>query len=187
MSAKKLNKAFDITGLIWNDRAKALAAFKETGTEITYDDGEEGEARAGYDGERNILLSEALKRFAYDKREHIDGRSLPRAGVGAARPGTASKADFTTIKEKVDFINLHGGETYERLVTHTPMQSSAVVTQRDFDLLPRSEKVRRISEDETCRAKLPRGVAPTPNEGKRTQKEIMDDNLAKHIASTGVR
>lgn len=152
--AQKLNAAFDATGIKFNDRAQALASFKE-GREIVYD--ESGEPCTRYDSEY-LPLSDALTRFAYDRRDLVDGRTLPRQGAGSARPGTLSKADFTDVKSKVEFIREHGEDAYARLPL-TGVGTSEVKTRQDFMKLPREEKVRRYAADPECFNKLP--SAPT--------------------------
>jgi hypothetical protein len=180
----KLNEAFDQTGITFHSRPVALAALKATGSEVVYDDA--GEPFTRYDSEY-LSLSDALTRLAFDQREtRVDGRTLPRNGAGSARPGIASKSDFTTVKERSDFITKNGFDAYERLPL-TAIDSSEIRTQADFLKLPSKERSRRYGIDPDCFAKLPKAEAPHPFQKALDQKENMKANLAKHIASRGTR
>lgn len=142
--AKALNTAFDATGITFHNRAESLAAFKES-REIVYDDD-------GYDSEP-LLLADALARFAYDNRQYVDARTLPREGVGASRPGTLSKSDLD-LKGKLEFIKTHGGAAYEAL----PLKSQPtreVKTREDWYRLPRAERVRLTGKDPDFLANYP--------------------------------
>jgi hypothetical protein len=150
--AELINAAFDAAQVRFNDRATALAAFKE-GREIIFED---GQPYTRFDSEY-LPLSDALLRFGYDRHELVDGRTLPRTGAGAARPGLASKADFPTVKDKVDFINKNGEDAWARLPL-TGVAGTEVKTIADWKRLPLSEKVRRVNADPDAVRKL----APTP-------------------------
>lgn len=153
--ARKLNEAFDKTGVSFHDRAAALAALKSDGREIVFDDA--GEPSVLYDNHQ-MPLSDALLRLGYDRRELVDGRTLPRQGVGASRPGLASKEDFKTVREKLDWIAANGADAWERLPL-TGVQSAEVRTKQDWYKLPRAEKVRLTALDPNYFDKLPSAPA----------------------------
>jgi len=172
----KLHEAFEGTGITWNNRAEALADFRQ-GREIVYED---GEPQVRYDGEF-LHLKDALLRFGYDRRDLIDGRSLPKTGIGTARSGQASKADFETLASKVAYIREFGEDSWAKLPMKAPTGNGEVLTQEDFAALPRAEKVRRIRLDPDCNAKLPRSAV-----GRSAQQGITHhEALAKHVASRG--
>jgi hypothetical protein len=172
--AIKLNESFDKAGLTFHSRADALGEFRQ-GREITFD--QDGEPSVTYDGE-NLPLSAALLRFGYDRRDLIDGRSLPRNGAGKARPGLASKSDLKTFKEKAEFIKQFGGAAYEALPL-VGVQSSEVKTRQDWMKLPRQEKVRRLAADPEAFNKLP-NAAPT---GRVNGSLINQTGIDKHRAA----
>jgi hypothetical protein len=136
--ADTLNAAFDATSIKFHDRAQTLATFLNNGErEITYD--ESGQPFAKYDSEI-LPLADALKRFAYDDKLGLcDRRTLPREGVTPSRPGIASKADFATLREKLDWLAVNGDEAYA-LLPLTPPVSGEVLTREDYYRLPRSQK-----------------------------------------------
>lgn len=138
ITADALNAAFDQTAIKFHSRADALAQFKGDGQrEITLAD--DGQLYAMYDSEI-LPLADALKRFAYDDQTGVcDRRTLPRGGVSPSRPGIASKADFATVRDKLDWIATNGGDAYERLPL-TPPVSGEVLTKQDYYRLPRAQK-----------------------------------------------
>lgn len=149
--AQKLNEAFDQTGVRFHDRPTALQALTADGREISYDDN--GNPSVAYDGEV-LPLKDALSRFAFDNRQHVDARTLPREGVGTARPGTLSKADFPTVADRVALIRERGIEFWENLPAQNH-DTKPVETREDFYRLSRAEKVRRIAADPDILTKLP--------------------------------
>jgi hypothetical protein len=166
-AANAINQAFDATGVTFHDRAAALAAFKE-GREVVFED---GQPFALYDREF-LPLGDALKRFAYDQRQHVDARTLPRTGVGTSRPGIASKADFPTVAEKIAFVNLHGADAWEKLPL-TGIGSKEVVTVADFRRLPLAEKTRLINADPDYLYKLkPSPGLPQPGQARINHEAI---------------
>ncbi len=143
-----LTAAFDTSGLIFHDRPATLAAFRAD-REIVYED---GAPYALYDGVV-APLSEQLAKFGADNRTFIDGRSLPRHGVDASRPGDLSKADFKTVTEKVAFITEHGGDAFERLPTQK-RDTSELKTFTQWLKLPITERVRLTNLDPNIIGKL---------------------------------
>jgi hypothetical protein len=182
--ALAIHTAFDTTGINFHSRPDTLAALKATGSEITFAE-EDGLPYCRYDGE--ILdLASAISRLAMDNKSLSDNRTLPRNGAGAARPGIASKSDFTTRKDASDFITKHGFDAYQRLPL-TAIDSSEIRNQADFLKLPPKERSRRYGLDPNCFAKLPKAPAPNPNEKATSQKQVMADNLAREVAKRGKR
>src|SRR6185437_10748659 len=110
----------------FHDNSSALEALKADGREIHF---EEGRAYVNYDSEI-LELSDALLRFGYDRRELVDGRSLPREGAGASRPGIASKADYTTA-QKVQFISENGLAAWEKLPS-SGIGSAEIASKADW-------------------------------------------------------
>lgn len=137
-----INAAFDATGVRFNDRSTALQSLLADGREITY--AEDCSASVAYDGE-TLPLEEALSRFAFDNRQHVDARTLPREGVGTARPGILSKADFPDIQSRVKFIQENGARAWENL-PYQNFDSKPVTTRDDWYKLSRQERVRRIEQ-----------------------------------------
>ena len=164
-----LHAAFDASGLIFHDRAAALAAFKE-GREVIY---EGGKPHALYGGVVQPL-SEALAQFGADNRALIDGRSMPREGV-TGRPGNLSKDDFTTVAEKSAWISEHGGEAYEKLPTHRA-DTSELRTFEQWVKLPLAEKVRLTKIDNDIISKL--------QATKPARQGVDGATLAEHNART---
>jgi hypothetical protein len=177
----KLNEAFDKSGIIWHDRAAALAKFRE-GREIVF---EEGEPHVQFDSEI-LELSDALKRWAYDIRdpELFDGRSLPRTGVGLARPGIASKSDFPTIAEKVAYIQTHGEDSWARLPLTGIGASGEVKTFEDWKRLPSAEKIRRLNADPSVIQKLTKAGSTA---GRSNVAYINHELIAKQQSIRGKR
>jgi len=149
--AAVLNAAFDSTNIKFYDRSVALAALKADGREVVFTD--DGTARIHYDGEQ-LDLADALTRLGFDRRELIDGRTLPREGAGTARQGTLSKADFPDVQSRVKFIRENGAEAWEKLPT-VNHDTKPVTTREDWYKLSRAEKVRRIASDPHAFSKLP--------------------------------
>jgi hypothetical protein len=154
--ARALNEAFDAAQVRFNDRSAALAAFREN-HEITWED---GKPFTRFDGEVQ-LLSSALLKFGFDRRDLIDGRSLPRSGAGASRPGVDCKTNYKTVQDKVAYVNAHGTDAWERLPISGPV-SNEIVTQADWYRLPRSERVRLTALDPDHFAKLAPAPKPRP-------------------------
>ena len=97
-----------------------------------------------YDGDV-LALSKALHRFAHDRRDLADGRSLPRNDEGRGRPGVASRADFKTVAEKTAYIQKHGVDAFERLPATAPV-TKEIQTRQDFFKLSTAEKPRTQDE-----------------------------------------
>jgi hypothetical protein len=156
--ARAMLAEFDATGVTFHDRVATLAALKEGGRDVVFDD---GTPKIVYDGEL-LPMRDALLRYAYDNRSACDGRTLPRTGVGTSRPGLAAKSDFTTTREKLDYIGQHGSEAWERL----PLKgasTSEVLTREGFLKLPRQERMRRYAADPDVFAKLAPAPKPRPS------------------------
>lgn len=139
--ADTLIASFDATNIKFNDRSAALEAITE-GREITYD--EAGNPSIVYDGQ-TLPLSDALTRFAFDRRDLVDGRTLPKQGAGGGRVGTLSKADLVDYKAKAAFIAENGGDAYERLPLKPPA-STELKYREAYYALSRSEKVKLIEK-----------------------------------------
>lgn len=150
--AARINLAFDQTRITFHNRAEALAALKDGGREIIA--GEDDKLYVTYDGEC-IELSDALTRHAIDNRDLCDRRTLPRNGA-VGRPGTASKADYTTAADKAKFIAENGIEQWEKLPLKPPV-TGETLTKQSWYKLPRAEKVRRLAADPDAFNKLPAG------------------------------
>jgi hypothetical protein len=177
VEARKINEAFDRTGINFHSRPDALAALKTDGREIVFNE-DDGEPYVHYDSEF-LKLDQALTRLALDQRSLADGRSLPR-GASTARPNTLSRAEMT-IAEKVAYVNEHGEEAFLKLPSR-PTTTSEVKTTEDFRRLPRAEKVRRINEDPDAIRKL----APPPT-ARANGTFINHEALARQKAITGKR
>lgn len=175
--AAALNAAFDASKLTFHNRAEALAAFKAD-REIVV---ENGQLFALYDG-CTQPLGDAFAKFGADNRGLIDGRSLPRTGVDAARPGPLSKADLKTVAEKVAFIAEHGSEAFEQLPLQ-PVHTGEVKTFEDWMKLPTAEKVRLTALD----PHIVRKLRPSPS--ARQHGTFIKPGLAEDLARTnpGVR
>jgi hypothetical protein len=174
--ARAINDAFDKTRVTFHNRAEALAAFK-VGREIV---SENGQLFTRYDGEY-LPLSDALLRFAYDSRSHVDGRTLPRQGVGTSRPGLASKADYPDTKSKIAAI-AEFGEDWWATLPLKGVGTSEVLTQTDWYRLPRAERVRLTSLDPDYFAKLAPAPKPRP-----TGAYINVEGIERQKASRGKR
>ncbi len=147
--AKSIHASFDECGITFSDRAEAIAEF---GRAITFDP-ETGNAEADYDGER-LPLSECLKRFAFDRRDLVDGRTLPPNGLGNTRQAPMSKESFNSPSEKVAFINEFGLQAWTALPTKAPA-SREVVTKEDWRTLSVQEKSRRLRANPRAYDELP--------------------------------
>jgi hypothetical protein len=145
-----MHQHFDATGVRFHDRATTLAELKKDGREITFD--ADGTPSVTYDSEP-LQLKDALLRFAYDRRDLVDGRTLPREGVGSTRPGTLSKADMT-LPEKLAFIRDRGADAFAKLPSQN-FDTKPLMYREDFYKLSRTEKVRRIALDPDIISKLP--------------------------------
>jgi hypothetical protein len=154
-----LNSSFDASGIKFHDRSTTLQTLT-TDREISY--AEDGTASIHYDGEI-LPLEAALKRFAYDNRAHVDGRTLPKEGVGTARPGTLSKAAMT-LQEKIAFIKEHGADAFSRIASKS-YDTQPVDTRQDWMRLSRTEKVRRLAADPDAFTKLPNATSDQPKGG----------------------
>jgi len=139
----------------FHNSAEALAALKEGRESVE----EDGQLFTRYDGAAKVPLANALLRFGYDRRELVDGRSLPRAGVGTSRPGLASKADYPDTASKLKAIAEHGADWWEKLPL-TGVATSEVKTHADWYKLPIAERVRRTAADPDAFSKL----APSPGQ-----------------------
>lgn len=139
--AEALIASFDKTGITFNDRSATLEAITD-GREIRYDDA--GNPNITYDGQV-LPLADALTRFAFDRRDLVDGRTLPKQGAGGGRVGTLSKADLPDYKAKAAFIAENGGDAYERLPLNPPA-SGELKYREDYYALSRSEKVKLIEK-----------------------------------------
>lgn len=151
--AQAINTAFDAAGIGFKaKRSDVLAELKNNGErEVAFD--KDGNPHIKYDGQI-LTLSEALHRFAYDRRDLADQRTLPKQDEGRGRPGIASKADFATVAEKTAYIREHGIDAYERLPVTTP-KTSEVRFREDFFALPTAEKARRLQETPDIIESLP--------------------------------
>ena len=147
--AQRIHSSFDQTGISFHDRADALAAF---GRPVTFND-HTGDPEAFYDGQ-DLPLSECLKRFAYDRQDLVDRRTLPREGMGTTRAAQLSKSSFSTTAEKTAYIREHGVDAWESLPLKPPV-STEVRTKQDFWKLPVEEKSRRIRENPNYVETLP--------------------------------
>jgi hypothetical protein len=147
--AQILNAQFDATNIKFRDRSTALQALLAGGCEVIYT--EDGSAQVHYDGER-LGLRDALTRLAFDQRDLVDGRTLPREGT-TGRQGTLSKADMT-LQEKIAYVRDHGADAFARIPS-VNFDTKPVTTREDFYRLSRAEKVRRIAADPNILAKLP--------------------------------
>jgi hypothetical protein len=156
-----LNAQFDATNIKFHDRAAAIASLTADGREVIYP--EDGSAQVHYDGER-LGLREALTRLAFDQRDLVDGRTLPREGAGTARPGTLSKSDMT-MQEKLEYIKTNGADAYARIPSQNH-DSKPLETQADWYKLSRKERVRRTAADPQVFTKLP----PAPREASPVTK-----------------
>jgi hypothetical protein len=172
--AASLNRAFDSSALIFHSRSEALGAFKQ-GREIVFED---GEPFALYDGVIQPL-GDALAKFGADNRGYIDGRSLPRAGVDASRPGVLSKNGFASLAEKVAYIAEHGAEAFEKLPLQT-RDTSELTHQSQWYKLNIAERVRLTSLDPDAFSKLKPGPKPGGT-------YINEKALAKELATRGRR
>jgi len=152
--AQKLNEAFDQTGVKFHDRAATLQAITADGREVAYD--ADGTVRIHYDGEQ-LSLKDALTRFAYDNRQHVDARTLPKEGAGTARPGTLAKSDMT-LAQKTAYINQHGAEAFSKIPSKN-FDTQPVVSRQDWMRLSRAEKVRRLGADPDAFIKLPNATS----------------------------
>jgi hypothetical protein len=178
--AEAIHAAFDKTGVKFHDRAAALAEFKAGGREIIFD--EDGQPHSYYDGEA-LGLDQSFLRFAYDRRELCDQRTLPRAGAGGGRIGLESKADFTTTKEKLAFIEARGEDAWAKLPLTGVAPKGEILTQDDFRKLPLAEKVARTNADPLVFSKLPKAPkGESPLTGKTHHAA-----LAKEMKTRGKR
>jgi hypothetical protein len=174
--ARAIHEAFDSTGVTFHDRAATLAALKQNGRDVVFDN---GVPHIVYDGEL-LELKEGLLRLAYDRRDLADRRTLPRAGAGTSRPGIDSKDRYKTTREKLDFISTYGAEAWERLPLRGP-STSEVLTREDFLRLPRQERMRRYAADPSVLAKLPSSSSRyIPGSAK-----VNVEGLQRHLASKG--
>lgn len=153
VEAQAINAAFDNAGVGFKaERADVLEQFKAGGERtITFD--EEGQPFSKYDGQI-LPLNEALHRFGHDRKDLVDRRTLPREDAGKGRPGVASKADFTTLREKTAFIAEHGLTAYEKLPLTAPV-SQEIRFKEDFFKLPLSQKTELLKKDADYLNNLP--------------------------------
>jgi hypothetical protein len=178
--ATAIHAAFDTTGVRFHDRAAALAEFK-VGREIIFDD--DGNPHTYYDGGEALSLDQGLLRFAYDRRDLCDQRTLPRAGVGAARPGLESKSDYPDVKSKLSFIEARGLDAWSKLPLTGVSPKGEILTQEDFRRLPLAEKVARTNADPLVFSKLPKAPkGESPLTGKTHHAA-----LAKEMKTRGKR
>lgn len=176
--AKAMHADFDKTGVTFHDRVEALAAFKEGGREIFEED---GQLFTHYDGESKVPLANALLRFGYDRRDLVDGRTLPRAGVGTSRPGLASKSDYPDLASKLKAISEHGGDWWERLPLHG-VSTSETLTRDGWYKLSRAERVRLTAADPDAFSKLAPAPKPRPSGAY-----INIEGIARQKATSGKR
>jgi hypothetical protein len=172
---------FHESGIKPNVSDPELLALLKEGRHITVED---STAYTVYDGEK-IAVGEALKRFVHDRREFVDGRTLPREGV-TGRPGVTSKADLKTFKEKVAYVNKFGEAAFLALPL-TGQVSSEIRTFEDFRKLPIEEKNRLINADPNYMEKL----KPSPGHRMPGQAfinhELLERQKAIRPASRGKR
>lgn len=159
-----INAQFDATNIKFHDRAAALAVLKADGREVIFT--EDGTASIHYDGEV-LPMKDALTRLAFDRRELVDGRTLPKEGAGTARPGTLSKADFPDVQSRVKFIREHGVEAWERLQT-VNHDSKPVEYREDFHKLSPASQTAQLHEFPLIQSI-----------GNRS--ELLADQLVQHI------
>ena len=171
--ATALNESFDATGISFHSRPEALSAFRE-GREVTYTD---GVAHSVYDGVQ-MTLSDCLSRFAFDRKELVDGRTLPREGVGTSRPGIASRADLKTVSDRVAYVNAFGAEAFEKLPLQT-VDSTELRTFDDWMKLPLAEKVKLTQLDNDIVSKLARTPSSRPN-GVWSKPGVLDELKRKN-------
>jgi hypothetical protein len=154
INAKNLNQAFDDSKITYLNRADALGAFK---VEHEISEDENGVLTTTYDGV-TASLSDALVKFGLDRRELVDGRSLPRDGVVGRPVPLTSRADLKTIKGKSEYITSFGLAAYEALPRFSE-PTSELKTREQWKLLSSKEKSRLIGLDPNVFAKL----SSTPN------------------------
>lgn len=102
-------------------------------------------------------LEESLKALALSRPDIADGRST-RSLKPAEEQQTKiqSKADFQSVKERVDFINMHGEAAFATLPPRRP-RIVEVRTFEDFQGLPMVNKTKLIAEHgPDWAARLPR-------------------------------
>ena len=153
-----LNKAFDDSAIHFHDRATALAALKEGGRQIVWQD---GTPHIVYDSIQ-LPLPDALKRFGFDRRDLVDGRTLPKQGLGTSRPSVLGRDSFSSDSEKVAWIKEHGYEAWQKLPSRGVQVTSELKTFADWTKLPTAEKVRLIGEDPNIISKLAPGQPSRP-------------------------
>jgi len=144
-----LLKAFDQTGIKFNDKAVTLAALKEQGEIVFTEDG----PKINYRGKVQPM-HEALIAHALANREQVDARTLPRDVQD-------SKENYTSTRSKVDFIEKHGEDAWANLPTSSVVVPTVIRYQDDFRKLPLSEKSRLLNEDPDYVTTLP--ARPDPN------------------------
>lgn len=167
-----LHEAFNATKIRFNDRAVALASFRDGGRrEISFS--ETGEPRCVYDSQEMSLV-DGLIRFAHDRHDLIDARTLPREGA-PGRPGVMSKEDLKTPKDVSDYISAYGGDAYERLPL-TSKPTSEIVTFEDYCALPTSEKAKILGKfGANFPATLPRKANPDrPNDQTYINSKLLE-------------
>lgn len=137
-----LNAAFDQTQITFNDRAASLAKFRET-HEITFD--ENGDPFAVYDA-KLLPLAESFTRFAFDNRDHVDGRSLPRTSESGARSVVDAKSNYPTVAQRVEFIKTFGDQKWAELPMKAPEPVEEIRYQDQFRSLTLAQKSALIAQ-----------------------------------------
>jgi hypothetical protein len=137
--ATAIHAEFDKSGVVFADRAAALAKLK-LDHPITYED---GVPVTTFDG-RQVPLHKAIQRFAQVHRSDgtigVDKATLP----DVPSHGITSKSEFSSTAERAQFISKFGFDEFDKLPLNTPPPTREIVYQDDYFRLSQPEKMALI-------------------------------------------